>query len=213
MTPPSPNSASLIQQEIFDDARQRQQEILQRARQEADAIIAKAEKEAEQFRREALSIARDEAQRRSEAILATVSIETGRMRSARLEELLRAIYDRAREQLRNRSGFDYRKTMVRLCVQALNQMAGTSFRLRLSAGERRTLGDGLSEEIQHGVERPIYPLQIVPDPGLREGDFLIEDASGHQVWDLSLDGRLERCWPELRRQIASSTAFSEFSST
>ncbi len=209
MTTPDPNAPGLLRQEILEEARRRKEDILRQARHQAEATVAKAEKEAEQFRRERLEAARAEAKRRTEAILATVPVEAGRMRSARIEELLQAIHDRAQAHLQARAGFDYRDTIARLSAQALKHMAGETFRLRLSAADHRALGDGLAEEIRNGCGRAPLTLQLVQDPNLKDGEMLIQDEGGRQVWNLSLDACLERCWPELRRQIAAHTAILE----
>ena len=209
MTTTPPNAPELLRQEVLEQARRQKEDVLRQARLETGAIVAKAEKEAEQFRRERLEAARAEAKRRAEAILATVPMETDRMRSARIEELLQAIHDRAREQLHKRAGFDYREAIARLSAEALRQMAGETFRLRLSAAGLCAFGDGLAEEIQSCSKRSPLALEVVADSRLKDGDVLIEDREGRQVWNLSLDVRLERCWLELRRQIAAHTAFME----
>jgi vacuolar-type H+-ATPase subunit E/Vma4 len=37
------------------------------------------------------------------------------------------------------------------------------------------------------------------------GGVIVHDAAGRQVWDNRLAPRLERLWPELRRQLAAQT--------
>ncbi len=209
MTTPTPNAPELLRQEILEEARRQKEAILRRARQEVGVIVAKAEREVEQFRGERLEAARAEAKRRTEAILATVPVEAGRMRWARIEELLQAIHDQARERLQTRAGFDYRETIVRLSAEALRQMAGGTVRLRLSVADHRASGDGLAEEVRRRSGRPAVTLQLVADSKLEDGDVLIEDEKGRQVCNLSLDARLERCWAELRRQVAAHAAFTE----
>ena len=209
MTMPNPSAPELLRQEILAAARQHQEDILQRANHEAEAIVGKAEQAADQFRVERLEAARAEAKRRTEAILATVPVEAGRMRSARIEEFLDAIRHRASAQLHRRTGFDFRATLTRLAAEALTQMAGDTFSLRLSAADHRALGKGVAQETQSRSGRPNLSLQLVVDSGLKEGEVLIEDQAGRQVWDLSLEARLNRCWPELRRQIATQAAMLE----
>lgn len=209
MPAPTSNAPELLRQEILAEAQRQKEAILSRAQQAAAAILAKAEREAQQCLGERMEAAEAEAKRRTEAILATVPVEAGRARSARVEALLQAIHDHAREQLRARNGFDFRKTIARLSGEALQQMAGDAFRLRLSAADCRAVGDGLAEEIQRCSTRRFEKLPMVSDPTLKDGDLLLEDSAGRQVWNLSLEARLERCWPDLRRQIAARTAILE----
>ncbi len=209
MPTPNSNAPERLRQVILEEARREKEALLHRARQQADAIVAKADKEAGQFRRERLDAARAEAKRRSEAILATVPVEVGRRRLAQIEVLLQAIHDQAGERLRVRSGFDLRQFLIGQSAEALRQMAGDAFQLRLSVADRRALGDGLVAEIQQQPGCSSLKLRLVADAELKDGDALVEDEAGSQVWNLSPPARLERCWPELRRQIAAHPALLE----
>ena len=209
MTTPTSNAPELLRREILEQARQQKDDLLCQAREQAQSIAAQAAKAAEEFRSERLEAARVEAKRRTEAHLATVPVEAARHRMERVEELLHAIQDQARTQIRNRAGFGYRETVMRLVCEALSQMAGETFRLRLCVAEYRALGDGLAEEIRTRLGRPNLRFEPVADANLEEGELLVEDPTGLQVWNLSLEARLERCWPQLRRQIAAHPTFVE----
>jgi vacuolar-type H+-ATPase subunit E/Vma4 len=208
LTTPASNAPELLRREILEQARQQKEDILRQAREQAQTIAAQTAKAAEEFKRERLEAARMEAKRRTEANLATVPVEAGRIRMVRVEELLQAIHDRARTQIRDRAGFGYRETVMRLLCEALWQIAGETFRLRLCVAECRALGDGLAEEIRTRLGRPNLRLEPVADANLKEGELVLEDPAGRQAWNLSLEARLERCWPQLRRQIAAHPAFA-----
>lgn len=207
MKSPIINGPELMRQEVLEEARRQKEEILNAARREAEDIVVKARGESERFRKERLDAARAEAARRGDAILATVSVEAGRVRALRIEELLRTIHDQAQERFGTRSGFDFRETVVRLSSGALQQMDGETFRLRLSVQDCQVCGDGLAADIRKLSDHPALVLQILADSTLKDGEVLIEDEAGRQVWNVSLDARLERCWPELRRQIAAQAEF------
>ena len=55
--------------------------------------------------------------RQSELILATVSVETGRLRAARVEALLESVHEEARQRLLAREGFEYRETVIALAAR------------------------------------------------------------------------------------------------
>lgn len=213
MNPSNSDGSGSLRREILEEARHQQEDLLRRAQQATEEILAKAETEVGQFRAERLEAARAEAKRRTDAMLATVAIDAGRIRLARVEELLEAIRRRAAEQLRARAGFDDRETLICLAVEALGQMAGDDFRLRLCAADHGVLGDGLAEEIRRRAGRSDLVLEVVSDASLQDGEVLVEDAVGRQIWDLSPGARLERCWPELRRQIAVHAALLEQGAT
>ncbi|MBM3887920.1 MAG: hypothetical protein FJ388_02215 [Verrucomicrobia bacterium] len=203
MTTPNANVPDLLCEQVLEDARRQSEEILRRARQEAAALLEKAAAEAEQTRQARLELARAEAARRTEAILATVSVEVGRLRSARVEALLQTIYEQARRRLEARRGLATRESVIALAAEALQRMAGEAFVIKLSATDRRAFGDGLAAELQRRVGRSPLRLTVVEDPAVTDGGVVVEDVESRQVWDNRLRARLDRLWPELRQQIAA----------
>ena len=205
MATPNQNSPELLREEILADARRQSEEITRRAQQEVEALLTKATGEADKALRERLDQAHAEAARRKELILATVPVEAGRLRLARVESLLESVHEEIRRRLVARDGFDYRKTLITLAAEAMAQMPGSAFVIRLSATDCAAAGDGLAEGIARHVGRSPLNITISNDATLTEGGVIIEDADGRQVWDNRLLARLERLWPELRRQIAVQT--------
>lgn len=200
------NSPEILREEIITDAHREGEEIVLRARQEAEVILANATAESDRLRQERLDQARVEASRRTELILATVSVETGRLRAARIEALLESVREDARRQLLAQEGIDYHETVIALAAQAINQMAGDAFVVKLSEAEQAILSDSLAEEITHRVGRPVS-INILYEEDITGGGVVIEDAETRQVWDNRFLKRLERLWPELRRQIATEASF------
>jgi vacuolar-type H+-ATPase subunit E/Vma4 len=209
MESPNPNAAHNLRREILAEARRQKEEVLRIARQEAEELLARAQREAAQARGVQLAAAQLEAKQRTEAILATVAVEVGRLRAVRVEEILQSIHDAARDRLRAKTGLDLRQGIVGLATEALGQMQGDSFLLKLPPKVRSALGDGLVEEIRRCSTRPAFALQVVEDANRAAGDVVIEDQGGRQSWNIGLEARLERCWPELRRQIVAHLPFVE----
>lgn len=201
-----------MREEILADARRERDEILQRAQQEAEAILANAKAEAAKTKQERLAQAREEADRRRELILATVPVEAGRLRSTRVETLLQSVHDEVRKRLVAKDGFDYREAMIALAAEAVGQMAGNAFVMKLSPPDRTALGDTLARAVTQGVAHPTLSVTLVIDPTIAEGGVIVEDAGGRQSWDNRLPPRLQRLWPELRRQIAVQTSLVASSS-
>ena len=144
-----------MREEILADARREGEEIVSRARQDAEVFLTSAVAEADRIRQERLDQARAEAARQSELILATVTVETGRLRAARVEALLESVYEEACQRLVAREGFEYLETVIALASHAISQMAGDGFVVKLSEADQTILGDGLAEEIAHRVGRPV----------------------------------------------------------
>jgi vacuolar-type H+-ATPase subunit E/Vma4 len=200
------NSTEVLREEILAAAQREGEEIVSRARQDAEVFLTSAVGEADRIRQERLDQARAEATRQSELILATVTVETGRLRAARVEALLESVYEEACKRLVAREGFEYLETVISLASHAISQMAGDGFVVKLSEEDQTILGDGLAEKIAHRVGRPVS-ITISYEPGITESGVIVEDTEARQVWDNRLVKRLERLWPELRRQVAVEATF------
>jgi vacuolar-type H+-ATPase subunit E/Vma4 len=206
----SPSGPELLRREILADARRERDELLRRAQQEAEAILAKARLEAEKLRQERLDQARAEAGRRSDLMLATVPVEAGLMRSARIESLLQSVCDEARKRLLAREGYAYREAVVALAAEAVGRMAGEDFVAKLSPADCRAFGKALCTAVTQSVGRTLT-ITLSEEPEITAGGVIVADAAGRQVWDNRLAVRLERLWPELRRQIALQASLATMS--
>jgi V/A-type H+/Na+-transporting ATPase subunit E len=200
------NSTEKMRGEILADAQRESEEIIIRAKQDAEIIVTNATAEADRLRQERLDQARVEASRRSGLILDTISVETGRLRAARVEALLDSVHEEARRRLAAREGFEYRETVIALASYAIHRMAGAEFVVKLSEADQTILGDGLAEEIAHRVGRAVSVTILQVEDVTGDG-VVIEDGEARQVWDNRLLKRMERLWPELRRQIAVEASF------
>jgi V/A-type H+/Na+-transporting ATPase subunit E len=201
----SQNAPEILREEILADARRRSDDIIHRAKQESEALLAKATVEADKLRKERLDQARAEAARQKELMLATVPVEAGRLRGARMEEVLESVHDEVRRRLTAREAFDYRESVAVLATEAIKQMQGSAFIVKLSAADRAAFGDELARIIAGRVGQSLN-LTVSEDAALKESGAIIVDAEGRQLWDNRLLARLERLWPELRQQIAVQTA-------
>jgi len=182
------------------------EKIVFRAKQDAEAFLTNAAAEANRAGQERLDQARAEADRRSALILSTVAVETDRFRAARIEALLESVHEEARQRLLDREGFEYRETVIDLASHAIRRMAGTAFVVKLPDTEKPTVGNNLVDEIVRHVGQPVSTT-ISYEQDTTGGGAVVEDAEAHQLWDNRLLKRLERLWPELRRQIALGAGF------
>lgn len=201
------NATERLREEILAEAKKKGEEIIMRAKQDAEAHIKNAVSEAERLRQMILEQAHKEAERQSELILATVPVETGRLRAARIESLLESIRDEASKRLRNHDGFPYYETLITLASHAINNMVGNAFVVKVYGSEKNDMAEkSLSEEIARRVGRQVQ-INISYQQGSSGDGVIIEDAEGRQVWDNRLLEKLNRLWPELRRQIALEAGF------
>jgi vacuolar-type H+-ATPase subunit E/Vma4 len=205
MSATNQNSPEPLCAEILAHAQRECDEILHHAAAEAEAILAAASVEAETILRETLDRAQIEAARRKELILATVAVETARLRSARVESLLESVREEIRRRLLARN-FAARETIVALAAEAIRQMPGNGFSLKISAADHAAFGNGLPDEISQRAGRSSLSLVISSDAAMTDGGVIVQTADGLQLWDNHLLSRLERLGPELRRPIAVRTS-------
>ena len=198
------NSPDILCMEILANAQHECEAILRRAKTEAEALLAGAKTEAEKSRRLQQEQAQAEAARRKELILATVAVETGRLRSARVEALLESIHAEVRRRLGEKNCAD-RESVVALAAEAIGRMPANNFVVKISPANQAAFGPELAPEITRRTGRSPLNLSICADAAL-DGGVEIRDAAGHLYWDNRLAARLDRLWPELRRQIALQTS-------
>lgn len=195
------NSSERLRTEILAEAGKKGEEIIERANQEAEVLLARAEEEANHIREEILHKANGEAERRSAMIMATVPVEAGKLRAARVEELLETVHEEASRRFQAREGFDYSRAVIALTSHAIRQMAGDAFVVRISDKDRSLLREDFTEEVSNGVGRPVK-ITVSYEKDDCGGGAIVEDEEGRQVWDNRFLNRLERMWPEMRRHIA-----------
>jgi vacuolar-type H+-ATPase subunit E/Vma4 len=211
---PTPNPQEALCAEILAEARRESEHIVQAARQEGEALLARTSQAAEHARQQRLEAAGAAAALRREQILAAIPLEANRLRLAAVENQLQSIYEEARRRLQavraaagETPAAAVRETLIGLAAEAISQMSGDVFVVKLSPADHAALAEGMDRGI---VERlgagPSLALTVSVDASLIDAGVIVEDHEGRQVWDNRLPGRLGRMWPELRRQIALGTS-------
>jgi vacuolar-type H+-ATPase subunit E/Vma4 len=201
------DSVQVLLGEIMEEARRESEDIVNTARLEAEAMLEASSAEAQKIREEQMSRDRAEAARRRASIMSTVPVETVRLRAVRTESLLDAVRERVRKRLLGREGFDYRVALTLLASAAVRQMEGAVLVARVSESDRPFVGNGFCEEVLKSVGAPSTRMTLAFDADTTDGGVAVEDSEASQVCDNRFLKRLERMWPELRRQIAREASF------
>lgn len=202
MEPPRQNPSDALCAEIIAQGRRESDEIRRRAEAEVSSLKAAANSEAERIRRETLEAARAKAARRKETILTTVTVERRRMYSARVETLLETV----RHEIQNRlaiANSQNRETIIALAADAICRMPEEVLVLEIFGDGVPKDTAGLAEEIRRRTGRSGLKLEIATNASPAGSGVIIRDVARTQLWDNRLSSRLERFWPELRRQIAA----------
>ncbi len=213
----NPDSAQPLRDEILAEARREAEQILLQAREQTASILAAARAEADTVRRQRAVEAQAEAERRTQLILATVPLEAGRLRTTRTEEILQSLHNEIRRRLLAQDRSEYRETIVALGAETVTHIFGNSqapspalpsgaeASVRISPADQASFGDGIVNEIARRAGVPPSSVRLSIDPMITEGGVIVQSADGRQICDNRLSKRLERLWPELRRQIAVGT--------
>ncbi len=209
MAAPNPAPSRLLGEEILAEASRQSEALLRDARQQADSLLAQARAEADELRQKCLARARAEAERQAGLILATIPLEAGRLRLNRLEALLDSIHEEICGQLRTGEGVDYRAGLVALAGEALSGMEGDSFTLHVGSGFKGDLGEDFTRDVARQAGRTPLAVALLNAPPLTEPGVVVRDVEGRQLWDNRLVARLERLWPEMRRQMAARAGLLE----
>lgn len=200
---------SVLRDEILADARRQAQRMTRKAEQEAQALLDKAKAESEKERQEKLAVAEAKAEHHRAMALATVPVELGRKRAARIEQELSKLRERVCRELDNGGEGDYQQTLANLAAEALARMEGDTFVLELSSEDLSARGGTLPAAAARRAGRPGLAVTVSTEPADIRGGVIVRDPAGRQVWDNSLQARLERMWPLLRGQIADGLGLNE----
>lgn len=202
MTITDRDSSVLLCEEIIANARRESDDILNQARKDADFLRCRAGEEAEEARLKRLEEARLEGERRKEITRASTFVECRRLRLSRIEAVLDSIRSEIREKIaRPPDKKEYSESVVGLAIDAIKHMKGNDFHIRLREEDRLLLDGDIAGLIAAHVGNPDMHITLSFEPIATGGGPIVEDASGHQVWDNSYLARIDRLWPDLRRII------------
>jgi vacuolar-type H+-ATPase subunit E/Vma4 len=195
-------SHNVLYDEIIADAQRQADRLVRRARRESKLMVDKAVSECEQQCQEKREAAAAAAQRQRMLILATVPVEIGRLRAMRAEQELTTLRDAVRDRLTARQDFDYGECLLTLAAEAIRQMEGDAFHLQLAPQDTEKYGPSLAAGAAARAGRPDVKVRIDQQAADIGGGVVVRDPQGRQVWDNSLQARLDRLWPLLRHQMA-----------
>lgn len=204
---------SILRDEILADARRQAQRMTRKAEREAQALLDKVKAESEKERQEKLVAAQARADHHRAVALATVPVELGRQLAQRIEQELSKLRERVCQALDHGGCGDDEQSLVNLAAEALAQMEGEIFVLELSSRDLAARGSTLPATAARRAGRPELVVTVGTEPADITGGVIVRDPAGRQVWDNSLQARLDRMWLLLRSQIAEGLGLNELEVT
>lgn len=192
----------VLSDEILEDARRKADRAVSRAKREAEKILATATAGAEAETEKALTAARQRGERAAKAILSTIEQEVRRDLLEAQEAELQGLFQAARRRLADRKSCDYPAVLAGLAAQAIGAMATDKVTLELGPADQAIATEPWLAEVRRRVGRDVA-IAVSPEAAAIDAGLIVRSADGRLLYDDSLDARLKRLAPDLRRQLAA----------
>jgi vacuolar-type H+-ATPase subunit E/Vma4 len=183
---------------VLSEARSQAEQILAEARGKADAIRERTRQQADAECKEILEGAIQEAERVRGQAVAAAQLKARTLHLEQREELLEGVFDAAREQLPNVTGWkDYDQIAVNLLREALERLDASPAQVRVDETTRKFLTDQVLAEVSEDLD-----LQLQAGPVLEQGiGVMVQTVDGHRQYDNTLGTRLSRMKNSLRVRV------------
>lgn len=195
----------VLSEEILADARRKGERTVKRAEREGEKAVARAVKKAERVRRHVLQGAQKRIERERHVSESALRLEERMSRLKAEGALLDEAFNDALTRLHARDGFDYKRIVTELAVEAVLAMTGDDFVLRLAEAEPESIKRSLPREVARAVREKAgraVKITVAGEAAPIETGVVVESTDGVQHFDNSFAGRLERMKGDLRTDIA-----------
>ncbi|MFM1945606.1 MAG: hypothetical protein RI897_4588 [Verrucomicrobiota bacterium] len=198
-----PNSSERLCESVLVEARERVHGLTVEAQQRAGEILSQAEEEGRGLVRAAEEEAAAEGARKRAALLAAVSVRVERRRSAHVEGVLEGIRRDLVGRVADEGSVLFRCCVLRGVREAVGRMDGDEFVVCALAGTWERLGSVCMDELRGLGGEVGVSMRVVEDAGCVEGEVVVRDGVGRRIWRVDPLARVERAWPDLRRQVVA----------
>jgi len=199
-----------LDREILADAKAQAQRNIKKAEREADAVIKRAKKDANNRTDEILTAAKKRAAGKAAVIEASIEVEAKRVDLAAREDVIQSILEDALRNAQEKSGFDYKETIIGLGAEAVAKMSGDSFTITLNGED----ADSIGEQVVKAVAGRIRAQSgrdvrlVLAGPAQIGAGIIVETADRRERVNSTFDKRLERFRDRLRIEVGE-TIFPE----
>jgi vacuolar-type H+-ATPase subunit E/Vma4 len=189
--------------ELLAQAERQAQALIEKARHDASGVMAEAADKLAGLTDQELGRGRAESERRRAVILSTVPLRERRLRQLRVEGLLTALAEEARQRLLALGEAERKRITLDLAVAAVAQLSTDACVVKLAPGEPAPESAQVRAALVGLRPQSACTIQVLQTPDLQGPGPLVASADGHQLWDNRLLERLTRLWPALRSQVAA----------
>ncbi|PUA31315.1 MAG: hypothetical protein B9J98_06910 [Candidatus Terraquivivens tikiterensis] len=193
-----PEALDTVIRKVAEDAMRECLSILESAERDAMSILEGEMREASGEAEEIIESARRQAGLERSRILSMAEVSSRNEALKLIEDYVSMAIDRAVEKLRRATSMpEYRDTMRRLLLEGLEAIGGDA------KAWTNADGIGLLKELAEEVSRSTgFMVHVVEEPIDCIAGLKLSSLDGKRVFDNTVEGRLRRLRPVLRREVA-----------
>lgn len=196
-----------ISAEIIADARAKVDRAVKAAAREQNKIIGAAREEAKQAEESIIEKARQRAESRARIIRASAEPARRRLQLDAQEAVVLGVINDAKARLLDRDSDGYAQLLAALAAEAAELLGGDRLTAYLSEQDYAQLGADIARRFEAAAKAaakaaPGATFQVLPSPRPIAGGVIVASADGSRQVDNSIEARLRRIYPEIRRKIA-----------
>jgi len=191
-----------LSDEILRDAQTKADRIRKRAQRDAAKLSDDAAREAAAAAGKVVDIARRRADRVAQSLLATIEQEMRLDLLVAREAELDRLFDAARDRLAARAAYDYPTVVAGLAAEAIAAMGADGAVLELAERDQGLATSAWLADVRRRVGRDVA-IVVSGTSAPITGGAIVRSADGRLLYDNSLEARLRRLRPELRKELAA----------
>jgi V/A-type H+-transporting ATPase subunit E len=181
---------------VVEEAKQEILQILESAKMEAEQVLYQAQREAEVEAGKILSSKDRQVESLSRRIMGSAELEA-RNKSLRLiEDSINKVFENALAKLAKSKPKEYKESMRKMIAEAVESVGSKKVILSCNH-EDKSLVQGIAKQVSKSIDVSVADKAIVCVGGVKA-----ETPDGSIRFDNTLEARLERMKPTLRKAVA-----------
>lgn len=187
-----------LYQAVMSEAQAEADQILSEARAKAEAIRQNAREQAQAERKNILERATQETDRTRRQAIATAQIKARTIELEHRENILRRVFETARQQLPTvQQWSDYDRIVRQLLREALNRLESSKAQVY---ADEVTIKCLTQDELQ-SISNELKVKLVIKEPLKHGTGVIVETENGRRRYDNTLETRLSRMQDELRSPV------------
>ena len=183
---------------VLEEAKQEILKVLEEGKLEAEEILYQAQREAELEAGKILSSRDRQVESLTRRVIGSAELEARNKSLRMVEDSMNKVFANALDKLKKNKPKHYKDSMKRMVEEALESVGSKKIVL-LCNGEDKGLVEGLAKQVgkEKGFDVSVSDKELQCAGGVKAAD-----ADGSVTYDNTLEARLDRMRPVLRKAVA-----------